>query len=216
MEPALNDESDRNVRLRSPCTPSLPWLLLQPEGGTFALYSLPPLPVAGGTFALYSRLSRVLGIRALEALPQQEHQTVLDIAGRTLARRSHYHRRSSSTVSPNGGSDAVPAETGQQADVTAGGNQPPRPGAATAFLTSTLHWVPFPADACKQLFRTSVRARIALLSVSVLATAMLIGDGVLTPVISVVSAIQVGGDKAGMRRGWGVNQPLAQVTYRYQ
>ena len=61
-----------------------------------------------------------------------------------------------------------------------------------AFLTSLLHWAPFPPDACKRLFRSSVRARIALLSVSVLATSMVIGDGVLTPAISVVSAIQVG------------------------
>ena len=95
-----------------------------------------------------------------------------------------------------GSGDAVPAEAGKPADhgKSAGGEMqpPPPPGAAVAFLNSMLHWAPFPADACKQLFCTSVRARIALLSVSVLATAMVIGDGVLTPAISVVSAIQVG------------------------
>ena len=67
----------------------------------------------------------------------------------------------------------------------------PAPGAPTPPLVvvygaihRAVHWAPFPAESWKTFFQTSPRARVTLLAVSVLATAMVIGDGVLTPAIS--------------------------------
>ena len=82
------------------------------------------------------------------------------------------------------------------AAATAAAAGPPSPASGCSLLVNiygvlhrALHWAPFPAEASKEFFQTSPLARITLLAVSMFATAMVIGDGVLTPAISVVSAV---------------------------
>jgi hypothetical protein len=88
------------------------------------------------------------------------------------------------------------ADGGGGGDCDGDGNEASRgsPGvgayaAALRLLHRAVHWAPFPAEATRRFFRESSQARAALLAVSVVATAMVIGDGVLTPAISVVSAV---------------------------
>ncbi|GAX85040.1 hypothetical protein CEUSTIGMA_g12460.t1 [Chlamydomonas eustigma] len=155
----------------------------------------------GGTFALYTRLCRSLGINAQGTVHKhEEHQEVLQAASvmGSLDRKSRKTLLSQTLEDKDATHVAVSDRTLQQR-IPSGLPALSTPlvgkkGSASSnqvlqFLSNACHWMPFPHEPVQRFFQSSAVARFSILSVSILATSMIIADGVLTPATSVTSAV---------------------------
>ncbi|GLI60245.1 hypothetical protein VaNZ11_002289 [Volvox africanus] len=142
----------------------------------------------GGTFALYSLLCRTIGIKphGTRGSHVPHHNRRVVGAEGTAGPKAAIERTCTAPGSPDvGPADVVGPSESDGDSSTAGDGGDGRRTARRAW------WQYLAADKRKvhAWFRRSRRAQVGLWGVSVVATAMLIGDGVLTPAISVLSAV---------------------------
>ncbi|GAX81809.1 hypothetical protein CEUSTIGMA_g9237.t1 [Chlamydomonas eustigma] len=173
----------------------------------------------GGTFALYTRLCRSLGISASGSVTKkEEHEEAIQTAAAvgTLSRATRKNSLNRNTIGSTLHSAMIRKGSGLQDNEEDGederlstGNKtsarvPPIKYSSTSSLSARqspsassfikrlnhlAHSLPFPREAVMHFFQASSRVRLTFMSISIIATCMVIGDGVLTPAISVVSAV---------------------------